>query len=112
MTMTASDIDRDAPTRHAALLAWVREVAELTTPDRVVWCDGSPQEWRRLTGELVDAGTLVPLDPSDASRTRSGPAPIRRTWPGSRSAPSSARSTRPTPGPTNNWMDPAEMKAS
>src|SRR5260370_16513180 len=52
-----------APTSHPRLLAWVREVAELTTPDAVVWCDGSTQEWQRLTGELVEAGTLVPLNP-------------------------------------------------
>src|SRR5690606_10111915 len=53
---------QDAPTSHARLLAWVSEVAALTTPDRVVWCDGSPEEWTRLTDELVAAGTLVRLD--------------------------------------------------
>ena len=52
-----------APTSHPRLLAWVREVAELTTPDRVVWCDGTRDEWNRLTAELVAAGTLVPLNP-------------------------------------------------
>ena len=51
-----------APTTHPRLLAWVREVAELTTPDRVVWVDGSDAEWKRLTAELVAAGTLVPLN--------------------------------------------------
>ncbi len=50
-----------APTSHPRLLAWVREVAELTTPDQVVWCDGSRAEWDRLTGELVASGALVPL---------------------------------------------------
>src|SRR5207244_1525172 len=50
-----------APTSHPRLLAWIREVAELTTPDRVVWCDGSPAEWDRLTTRLVEAGALVPL---------------------------------------------------
>ncbi len=50
----------DAPTSHPRLLAWVREVADLTTPDSIVWCDGSEAEWDRLTGELVAAGTLVP----------------------------------------------------
>ena len=41
-------------TAPAKLLAWVGEVAELTRPDRVVWCDGSRAEWQRLTAELVD----------------------------------------------------------
>ena len=51
-----------APTSHPRLLAWVHEVAELTTPDRVVWCDGSDAEWQRLTDGLVEAGTLVRLN--------------------------------------------------
>ena len=66
MTISAipgTDADT-APTRHAKLLEWVREVAELTTPDRVVWCDGSPEEWTRITDQLVDAGTFIRLDPS------------------------------------------------
>jgi phosphoenolpyruvate carboxykinase (GTP) len=98
-----------APTSHAALIAWVREVAELTTPDRVVWCDGSATEWRRLTEELVAAGTLVRLneerkpnsfwartDPTDVARVE------ERTF---------ICSVDPQDaGPTNNWMAPAEMK--
>ena len=52
-----------APTRHAGLLAWVREVAELTTPDQLVFCSGSREEWDRLSGELVATGALVPLNP-------------------------------------------------
>ena len=43
----------DAPTKNKRLLAWVQEVAELTTPDRIDWCDGSDAEWNRLTQELV-----------------------------------------------------------
>lgn len=70
-----------APTKHPRLLAWVREVAELTTPDRVVWCDGSDEEWTQLTNQLVESGVLVRLndtqkpnsfwartDPSDVAR--------------------------------------------
>ena len=44
------------PTKHAQLVEWVREVAELTQPDRVVWADGSDAEWDRLTAEMVAAG--------------------------------------------------------
>ena len=75
--MTAPAID--SPTAHRGLNDWVQEVAELTQPERVVWCDGSEQEWERLTGELIEAGTLTRLekkpnsfwcasDPSDVAR--------------------------------------------
>ncbi|MFM1917324.1 MAG: hypothetical protein RJB01_839, partial [Actinomycetota bacterium] len=47
----------DAPTKNKQLLEWVDEVAELAKPDRVVWCDGSEEEWQRLTAEMVEAGT-------------------------------------------------------
>ena len=51
-----------APTKHQQMVDWVRGVAELTKPDRVVWADGSQQEWDRLTSELVEAGTFIRLD--------------------------------------------------
>ena len=67
--------------RHTELRAWVDDVAALTTPDDVVWCDGSAAEWGRLTDELVQTGTLVRLvenrkpnsfwartDPTDVAR--------------------------------------------
>ncbi|HEX7662015.1 MAG TPA: hypothetical protein VF444_21320, partial [Pseudonocardiaceae bacterium] len=58
--MTATTIPGldQAPTTHSGLVSWVREVALLTTPDRVVWCDGSRGEWDRLSARLVAAGTF------------------------------------------------------
>jgi len=52
-----------APTKHSALIAWVSEIAALTQPDRVEWCDGSDEEWARLTAQMVAVGTLRPLNP-------------------------------------------------
>src|SRR5258708_39732545 len=54
--------DGKAPTEHSKLLAWVLEVAELTQPERVVWADGSDEEWDRLTDQLVAAGTFRRVD--------------------------------------------------
>ncbi len=105
--VTIPGVDQ-TPTTHTELVAWVREVAELTAPDRVVWVDGSEEEWTRLTDKLVEAGTFTRLakkpnsfhaasDPNDVARVE------ERTY---------ICSLDPADcGPTNNWMDPAEMKA-
>jgi phosphoenolpyruvate carboxykinase (GTP) len=90
------------------LLAWVSEVAELTEPDRVTWVDGSDAEYAEMTDKLVAAGTFVRLsgkpnsfycasDPSDVARVE------KRTF--------ICSEQEKDAGATNNWMDPAEMKA-
>jgi phosphoenolpyruvate carboxykinase (GTP) len=61
MTSTTVPGLDQAPTRHRRLREWVREVAELTRPDQVVWCDRTSVGWQRLTRQLVDAGTFVRL---------------------------------------------------
>ncbi|GAC67212.1 phosphoenolpyruvate carboxykinase (GTP) [Gordonia soli] len=100
-----------APTKHPELLAWVAEVAELTQPDRVVWSDGSDEEWARLTDQLVEAGTLVKLDeerkPNSFVAT-SDPADVARV----ESRTYICSKTRDEAGPTNNWVDPTEMRAT
>ena len=59
-TATSTDLDT-APTTATAIINWIHTVADLTTPDTVVWCDGTDSEWPRLTPLLVDKGTFAPL---------------------------------------------------
>ena len=71
----------DAPTTHPGLLEWVRQVAELTTPSQIHWCDGTDAEWERLTEHLVDAGTLVRLNPDKKPNSfwaRTDPSDVAR----------------------------------
>jgi phosphoenolpyruvate carboxykinase (GTP) len=94
---------------HTQLQAWVDEMTALTEPDAVVWCDGSDEEWQRLTDALVDSRTFVRLneekkpnsfwaasDPTDVARVED------RTY--------ICTATAEGAGPTNNWMDPSQMK--
>lgn len=97
------------PTSHPKLLAWVRQVAELTTPDSIVWCDGSEDEWQRLTAELVAAGSLVQLDPVKRPNSfwaRTDPSDVARV----EERTFICAVDEADAGPTNNWMAPAEMK--
>ena len=99
-----------APTTHAKLLSWVRETAELTQPDRIEWVDGSAAEWTRITDLLVENGTFRRLNPAKKPNSfwcASDPSDVARvedrTFICSREAKDA--------GPTNNWMDPDDMKA-
>ena len=100
-----------SPSRNAKLNEWVRETALLTQPDRVEWCDGSEQEWQRLTSLLVENGTFTKLD--EAKRPNSfyavsDPSDVARV----EDCTYICSAEEADAGPTNNWMAPDEMRAT
>ncbi len=107
--MTAIDeSSTTAPTRHARLAAWVAEVAELTTPERVHWVTGSAEENAELIAGLIAAGTFTELDRKpDSYYCASDPGDVARV----EDRTFICSLDEADAGPTNNWMDPGEMRA-
>lgn len=97
------------PTNHKKLIEWVNECAALMTPDAVEWCDGSEAEYQRMAKITLDSGVATPLkkrpnsllfrsEPSDVARVEN------RTY--------IASKNKDDAGPTNNWIDPVELKTT
>ena len=98
-----------AQTNNQKLVAWVNEWAAICKPDAIYWCDGSKEEYDRLCNEMVESGLAIRLNPEKRPNSllfRSDPSDVARV----EARTFIASETQEAAGPTNNWIDPKELK--